>query len=53
MDKDATDKTSEPEPEHGLDYSVHEKSLSSEPTAYVGEISREKGSINIIMFEIF
>ena len=53
MLKDATDKTSEPEPEHELDNHVHENSLSSEPTANVGEVSGEKGSLKIIMFEIF
>lgn len=53
MDTDAADKISEPVPEHGLDNPVHEESLSSAPTANVGEASGEKGRLKIIMFEIF
>lgn len=40
---DATGKT--PEPEHGPDNPVREESLSSAPTANVGEASGEKGSL--------
>ena len=44
MLKDATDKIYEPEPIHGLGNPVHEKSLSSEPTVNVGEVSGENGA---------